>query len=337
MSMKAVEVPEPGADFELVERDIPEPADNELRVDVDACGICHSDAFVKEGMMPGIEYPRVPGHEVVGVVDAVGDDVEGWEEGDRVGFGWHGGHCFQCDPCRDGDFLMCEGAEITGLTFDGGYAEYMTGPAEAAARVPDGLDANAAAPLLCAGITVFNALRHTDASPGDLVAIQGIGGLGHLGIQYAVEAGYETVAVSGSPDKEELARDLGADHFVAASEVEPAEALQELGGADVALATAPAADPITALVGGLGRDGELVVVGATDEPVEIPPLQLIQPRTSVRGWPSGTAPDSEDTLEFSDFADVEPMIEVFPLEEAGAAYQRMIDNDVRFRSVLEMP
>jgi alcohol dehydrogenase/propanol-preferring alcohol dehydrogenase len=335
-TMQAARVPDAGADFEIVDLPLPEPAADEVRIRVEACGICHSDAFVKEGTFPGIDYPRVPGHEVAGVVDAVGDEVSAWTAGDRVGVGWHGGHCFTCDACREGDFVNCANGLITGISFDGGYAEYMTAPAEAVAKMPDDLAAEEAAPLLCAGITTYNALRNQDLRPGDHVAVQGIGGLGHLGIQYAAAMGCEVTALSTSADKEDLALDLGASHFVDASAVDAAEALQERGGADLILATAPNSAAITSVVGGLGRDGTLVIVAATGEPVEVSPMALIQGRKSVSGWPSGDAYDSEDTLDFSAHADVTPEIETFPLAEAGAAYERMMNNEARFRAVLTM-
>ncbi len=334
--MQAARVPSAGADFELVDLPVPDPAPNEVRVRVEACGICHSDAFVKEGTFPGLEYPRVPGHEVAGVVDAVGSNVSQWSAGDRVGVGWHGGHCFTCDACREGDFVNCENGLVTGIHFDGGYAEYMTAPAEAVAKMPDDLSPEKAAPLLCAGITTFNALRNQDLRPGDLVAVQGIGGLGHLGVQYAAAMGLEVAALSTSPDKEALAHDLGATHFIDASSTDAAEALQALGGADLILATAPNSAAITSVVGGLGRDGDLVIVAATGEAVEVPPMALIQGRKSVSGWPSGDAHDSEDTLAFSAQAEALPEIETFPLDEAGAAYDRMINNEARFRAVLTM-
>ena len=334
-SMRAVVVTEPGADFEVVERDVPDPGPDEVRVAVDACGICHSDSYVKAGGFPGLEYPRVPGHEVAGHVDSVGENVTAWSEGDRVGAGWHGGHCFTCDPCRRGQFLQCENAEITGLTFDGGYAEYATVPAEALARIPDDLDAVDAAPLLCAGVTTFNALRNTGARPGDLVAVQGIGGLGHLGVQYAHAAGFETVALSHSSDKRDLALELGADHFVDSSATDPAEALQELGGARVILGTAPVADAVESVVGGLGIDGELVMVGIPHEEVGVDVQQLVMGRSAVEGWASGHARDSQDALEFSALRDVTPEIETYPLEDAEEAYDRMMANEARFRVVLE--
>jgi propanol-preferring alcohol dehydrogenase len=333
-TMRAARVPDAGADFDLVDLPIPDPAAGEVRVQVEACGICHSDAFVKEGTFPGIDYPRVPGHEVAGVVDAVGSNVSQWSEGDRVGVGWHGGHCFTCAACREGDFVNCENGLVTGISFDGGYAEYMTAPAEAVAKMPDDLAAEEAAPLLCAGITTYNALRNQDFRPGDLVAVQGIGGLGHLAIQYAAAMGAEVAALSTSVDKEDLARDLGAHHFIDASTADAAEALQDLGGADLLLATAPNSDAITSVVGGLGRDGALVIVAATGEPVEVSPMALIQGRKSVSGWPSGSAADSEDTLDFSALTGIVPEIETFPLDEAATAYDRMINNEARFRAVL---
>ena len=335
-TMQAARIPSAGADFEITDLPMPAPDAHEVRIRVEACGICHSDAFVKEGTFPGLEYPRVPGHEVAGVVDAVGTDVTQWSEGDRVGVGWHGGHCFTCDACREGDFVNCENGLVTGIHYDGGYAEYMTAPAEAVAKMPEDLAAEDAAPLLCAGITTFNALRNQGLQPGDLVAVQGIGGLGHLGVQYATAMGLEVVALSTSADKEALAHDLGASHFVDVSNTDPAEALQRRGGADLILATAPNADAITSVLGGLGRDGDLVIVAATGEAVEVPPMALIQGRKSVSGWPSGDAKDSEDTLAFSAQAEALPEIETFSLEEAEAAYARMINNEARFRAVLTM-
>ncbi|GAB6860707.1 alcohol dehydrogenase [Haloplanus litoreus] len=335
-TMRAAVVPEAGADFEVVERTVPDPGPTEVRVAVDACGICHSDAFVKEGTFPGVSYPRVPGHEVVGHVDAVGEDVTAWSEGDRVGAGWHGGHCFTCDPCRRGDFLQCENAEITGLSFDGGYAEYATVPTEALAAVPEDLAAVDAAPLLCAGVTTYNALRNSDARPGDLVAVVGVGGLGHLGVQYARAAGFETVAVSRSPEKRDLALELGADHFVNASGTDPAEALQELGGARVVLSTAPSADAIESVLGGIGTDGEVVVVGIPGEPVPTDVQHLVGTRGAVSGWGSGHARDSQDTLEFSSLRDITPVVETFALDDVDEAYDRMMNNDARFRAVLDV-
>nr|WP_246985179.1 alcohol dehydrogenase [Halorientalis marina] len=334
-TMRAAVVPEAGGEFEVVERDVPDPGPTEVRVAVEACGICHSDEFVKEGTYPGVSYPRIPGHEIAGRIDAVGADVTAWSEGDRVGAGWHGGHCFTCDPCRRGNFLGCENGEITGLTFDGGYAEYATVPAEALAAIPDDLDAVDAAPLLCAGITTYNALRNSDARAGDLVAVLGIGGLGHLGVQYAHAAGFETVAISRSPDKEPLARDLGADHFVNAADTDPAEELQALGGAQVVLTTAPASDAVASVVEGIGTDGSVIVVGVPGEQVPVNTQHLVGTRGAVEGWGSGHARDSQDTLEFSALRDVTPEIERFPLEDVAEAYDRMIENEARFRVVLE--
>ena len=333
--MQAAVVSEPGAEFDLVERPVPEPDSEEVRIAVEACGICHSDVFVKEGTYPGVKYPRVPGHEVAGRIDAVGADVNMWEIDDRVGVGWHGGHCFDCDPCRRGDFQQCVDAKVTGLTYDGGYAEYTTVPAEAVAAVPEELNAVEAAPLLCAGVTTYNALRHTDARPGDLVAVQGIGGLGHLGIQYAHAAGFETVALSRSADKESLAKDLGADHFIDATAVDPAERLTELGGASVILATAPASDAISSVVSGLGADGSVVVVGIPGEPIEASGQDLVGARSSVEGWASGDARDSQDTLEFSALRSITPEVETYSLDEVTTAYSQMIENEARFRAVIE--
>ena len=334
--MKAMQISEPGSDFELVEKDIPTPSENEVLIKVEACGICHSDQFTKEGAMPGIEYPRVPGHEVIGTVQEMGDDVALWDEGQRVGVGWHGGHCFECEPCRRGDFINCENAQVTGIHYDGGYAEYLVAPAEAVAGVPDELSSEEAAPLLCAGITTFNALRNSNLGPGDLVAVQGIGGLGHLAVQYANKFGCEVVAISRGTDKKELAEDLGAHHFIDAKAQDAAEELQKLGGAKVILATAPNSEAMSSVVDGLGRDGRMMVVGATMDPIEVSPMQLIMGRKGVEGWPSGDATGSEDTLKFSALQGIAPKIETYPLEEANEAYDRMINNEARFRVVLTM-
>jgi len=333
-TMKAVRVPEAGADLELVELPVPDPGRDEVRIKVEACGICHSDVFVTSGAFPGIEYPRVPGHEIVGVVDAIGTDVDEWVEGQRVGVGWHGGHCFSCRPCRHGDFIQCENEKITGITHDGGYAEYVVVPSESVAHVPQDFAPTDAAPLLCAGITVYNALRNSGARPGDVVAVQGIGGLGHLAVQYARKMGFFTIALSGSPSKESLARELGAHAFLAASEGEPAEALQQMGGARVVLGTAPSSGAMSRVIDGLGTNGELIVVAATDTPIEVTPLQLIMKRRVVRGWPSGVASDSEDTLQFSALTGIRPTVETFPLEDAAEALQKVLENEVRFRAVL---
>jgi D-arabinose 1-dehydrogenase-like Zn-dependent alcohol dehydrogenase len=334
--MKAVQISKPGGNFELVERPIPQPGRGQVRIKVEACGICHSDALVKEGLWPGIQYPRVPGHEISGRIDAIGPDVTLWKSGQRVGVGWHGGHCFQCDPCRRGDFVLCQVEKITAIHSDGGYAEYMIAHAEAVAAMPDDLDAAPAAPLLCAGITVFNSLRNSGARAGDTVAVQGIGGLGHLGIQYARQMGFRTVAVGRGKDKETLARKLGAHHYVDTAAGAPAEALQKLGGARLILATAPDSKSISALVDGLAGNGKLLVVGAGFESLSVTPLQLIGQRKDIQGWPSGTAKDSEDTLRFSALSGVRPMIERYPLEKAAAAYEQMISGRARFRVVLTM-
>jgi len=334
--MKAVQVSTPGGNFELVERPIPEPARNQVRIKVEACGICHSDALVKEGYWPGLQYPRIPGHEIAGRIDAVGADVTNWKPGQRVGVGWHGGHCFTCDACRRGDFVLCQFQKITAISHDGGYVEYMVTPAEAVAAVPDDLSAAEAAPLLCAGITVFNALRNAGARAGDLVAVQGIGGLGHLGIQYARQMGFRTFAIGRGKDKEALARKLGAAHYVDTGAGDPAAELQKFGGARVILATAPDSKSVSALVNGLSSNGELVVVGAGADPITVTPIQLISGRKSIQGWASGSAKDSEDTMQFSALSGVRPMIERYPLERAAEAYDQMISGRVRFRVVLTM-
>jgi D-arabinose 1-dehydrogenase-like Zn-dependent alcohol dehydrogenase len=303
---------------------------------VEACGICHSDVLVKEGVWPGIQYPRVPGHEIAGRVDAVGAGVKLWKPGQRVGVGWHGGHCFICDPCRRGDFVLCRNEKITAIHFDGGYAEYVIAPHEALAAIPETLSAADAAPLLCAGITVYNSLRNVGARPGDLIAVQGIGGLGHLGIQYARQMGFRTVALGRNKDKEPLAKKLGAHDYIDTASGNPVDALQKLGGANVILATAPDSKSISTVVDGLAPGGKLLVIGADMQPLTISPLQLIPGRRSVVGWPSGTAKDSEDTLNFSALTGVRPMIETFPLEKASEAYQQMISGKARFRVVLTM-
>jgi D-arabinose 1-dehydrogenase-like Zn-dependent alcohol dehydrogenase len=334
--MKAVQVSKPSGNFEVVERPIPEPGRAQVRIKVEACGVCHSDAIVKVSGFPGLQYPRVPGHEIAGHIDAVGTDVTQWKPGQRVGVGWHGGHCFKCDPCRRGHFILCKLEKITGVSFDGGYAEYVVVPAEAVAAIPDDLPADEAAPLLCAGITVFNSMRHAGAWAGDLVAVQGIGGLGHLGIQYARQMGFRTVAIGRGGDKEALAKKLGAHYYIDTATTEPAAALQALGGARVILATAPDSKAISALVDGLGPDGKLVIVGATPEPLTISPVQLIFGRKTVRGWPSGSARDSEDTLQFSALSGVRPMIERYPLEKTAEAFDQMMSGRARFRVVLTM-
>src|SRR3984957_3343200 len=334
--MKAVQISKPGGNFEVVERPTPEPGRGEVRIKVEACGICHSDALVKEGYWPGIQYPRVPGHEIAGRIDAIGADVTLWKPGERVGVGWHGGHCFQCDPCRRGDFINCKFEKITAITFDGGYAEYGVVPAEAVALMPDDLPSDEAAPLLCAGITVFNALRNSGGRGGDLVAVQGIGGLGHLGIQYARQMGFRTVAIGRGGDKQALAKKLGAHEYIDTGAGDPAQALQKMGGAHVILATAPDSKRASALAEGLAGNGKLLIVGAGFESLTVTPLQLIGGRKSIQGWPSGTAKDSEDTLRFSSLSGVRPMIERYPLEKAAEAYDQMLSGKARFRVVLTM-
>lgn len=321
--------------FELVERPTPEAGPGTVRVKVEACGVCHSDAFVKHAAFPGLALPRVPGHEIAGVIDAIGSGVQGWTLGDRVGVGWHGGHCTVCTACRQGDFVNCAQGKITGISHDGGYAEYAVVPAESLARIPDGLSAQDAAPLLCAGVTTYNALRHTGARPGDTVAILGLGGLGHLGVQYAHHMGFRTVALSRGADKAKLASDLGADAYVDTAAEDPAQALQKMGGADVVLATAPSAAAIEATFGGLKKRGTLMVVGATPENLKISAFALLSGK-SVRGWPSGSAIDSEDTMRFSALASIKPYVETFALEKAEEGYDKMMSNKVRFRAVLVM-
>jgi len=333
--MKAVQVSKPGGDFELVERPIPEPGRTQVRIKVEACGVCHSDVLVKEGM-PGLQYPRIPGHEVAGRVDAVGADVTNWKVGQRVGVGWHGGHCFVCDACRRGDFILCVNEKITALSFDGGYAEYMIAPAEAVAAIPDDLAPADAGPLMCAGITTFNSLRNSPARAGDLVAVQGIGGLGHLGVQFARQMGFRTVAIGRGADKESLAKKLGAHHYIDTDAGNPAEALQKMGGARLIVATAPDAKAMAALVDGLAKGGELLVLGVALEPLSIASLGIVIPRRNIQGWPSGTAKASEDTLQFSSMTGVRAMIEKFPLEKAAQAYDQMMSGRVRFRAVLTM-
>jgi D-arabinose 1-dehydrogenase-like Zn-dependent alcohol dehydrogenase len=335
-TMRAMQVPAPGTPFKMVERDIPIPGPHEVLIRVAACGICHSDAFVREGGWPGIEYPRVPGHEVTGTIEDIGDEVASWAISDLVGVGWHGGHCFICDRCRVGDFVTCRNAVVTGISTDGGYAEYMIARQEAVVAVPDGLDLVVAAPMLCAGLTTFNALRHAGARGGDVVAVQGLGGLGHLAVQFASKLGFHTVVISRGEEKELLARELGAKDYIDSEHDIVAEQLQKLGGARVILATAPSGRSITPLINGLGVGGQLVVVGAEGTPIEVSPLQLIGARRSMSGWPAGQPSDSEDTLDFSALSGVKARIERFPLEEAEAAYQRMMRNEVRFRSVLVM-
>ena len=334
--MKAAQISKAGGDWELVERDIPEPGPGQVRVKVEACGICHSDALVKDGVWPGLHYPRVPGHEIAGRVDAVGANVTSWAVGQRVGVGWHGGHCFVCEQCRRGDFAMCVNRKITAIDFDGGYAEYLIAPAAVVAAIPDDLPAEEAGPFMCAGVTVFNALRNSGARAGEVVAVHGIGGLGHLGIQYARQMGFETVAINRGNDKEPLARQLGAHHYIDATAMDVVAELQKLGGANVILATAPNAQAISGLVDGLAPSGKLLVPAAPLEPLSINVFSLITKRSSVAGWYSGTARDSQDTLEFSALSGVHPMIEKYPLDQVAEGYEQMHSGRVRFRVVLTM-
>ncbi len=332
--MRAVQVTKPNGPFELVERPIPEPGARQVRIKVQACGLCHSDSLTKEGIWPGIQYPRVPGHEVAGIIDAVGSDVPEWRPGQRVGVGWYGGHCGHCNSCRRGDFVTCQYGQISGITFDGGYADYMIVPFAALALIPDSLPPTDAAPLMCAGITTFNSLRHSGANGGDLVAVLGIGGLGHLAVQFAAKMGYETVAIARGRDKEALAKKLGAHHYLDEQSENVAQRLLQLGGAKVILATATSGKAMTAVLGGLGLDGKMIILGASTEPVEVNTLEMIGGRRSVQGWPSGTSIDSQDTLAFCVLSGVRPMTELFPLERAAEAYDRMMSGKARFRVVL---
>ncbi len=334
--MKAAQISKAGGDWELVERDVPEPGPGQVRVKVEACGICHSDALVKEGLWPGLQYPRVPGHEIAGRVDAVGANVDSWAVGQRVGVGWHGGHCFVCEQCRRGDFAMCVNRKVTGVDFDGGYATHVIVPAAALAAIPDDLPAEEAGPFMCAGVTVFNALRNSGARAGDVVAVHGIGGLGHLGVQYARRMGFKTIAINRGNDKEELARQLGAHSYIDATAQDVVAELQKLGGASVILATAPNAQAISGLVDGLAPSGKLLVPAAPSEPLSINVFSLIMKRSSVAGWYSGTAKDSQDTLEFSALSGVHPMIEKYPLDKVAEAYEQMHSGKVRFRVVLTL-
>jgi propanol-preferring alcohol dehydrogenase len=334
--MKMAQVLKAGGDFTIVEGAIPEPAAGQVRVKIEACGVCHSDVLVKEGLWPGIQFPRVPGHEIAGRIDAVGAGVTTWKQGQRVGVGWHGGHCFVCEPCRRGDFAMCLNRKITGIDFDGGYAEYMIARAEALAAIPDELPAEEAGPFMCAGVTVYNALRNSGARGGDTVAIHGVGGLGHLGVQYARRMGFHTIAINRGKDKESLAKELGAHHYIDSSGSNAAEELQKIGGARVILATAPNAKAISEMVGGLGINGTLLVPAAPNDPLTVSVMPLISGRRSVAGWYSGTARDSQDTLEFSALSGVHPMIEKYSLEQAAEAYEQMHSGKARFRAVLLM-
>ncbi len=334
-TMRVAQISKPGGDFELVERQIPEPGPREVRIRVQACGVCHSDVLTKEGF-PGIQYPRVPGHEVAGTVDAVGEGVSEWSKGQRVGVGWHGGHDGTCRECRRGDFINCKNQKTCGISYDGGYQQYMVAPTEAVVAIPDSLKDAEAAPLLCAGVTTYNSLRHAGALPGDLVAVQGVGGLGHLGIQFANKFGYKVAAIGRGPENATLAKKLGAHVYIDSQATKAAEELQKLGGAKVILATAPSSKAMSELIDGLGPNGKLLVVGAESNPIEVTPIQLIFGVHAVQGWASGTPADSEDTLRFAEISGVRPMIETYPLERAAEAYDRMMSGKAQFRVVLTM-
>ena len=335
-TMKSAQVPGPGGAFEIIEREIPDPGPGQVRIKVQACGVCHSDAFTKDGSVPGIQYPRVPGHEVVGLVDDLGAGISVWTKGQRVGVGWHGGHDGTCRECRRGDFRNCRNRQVPGISYDGGYQEYMVAPAEALVAIPETLSDVEAAPLLCAGNTTFDALRRSGAVPGDLVAVQGIGGLGHLGIQFASRFGYRVAAIGLGPEAGALAKKLGASVYIDSKATNAAEALQQLGGARVILATAPSSKAMSALVNGLGPNGKLTVIGVAPDPIEVTPFQLILANRSIVGYASGTPVDSEDTLRFAELTGVRPMIETYPLAQAAQAYDRMLSGKAQFRAVLTM-
>jgi D-arabinose 1-dehydrogenase-like Zn-dependent alcohol dehydrogenase len=334
--MKVAQISKAGGDFEIVEREIPKPGVGHVLIKVQACGVCHSDVLTKEGSWPGIQYPRVPGHEVAGIIDELGAGVSAWNKGQRVGVGWHGGQDGTCPSCRRGDFRNCRNLQIAGISYDGGYQQYMVAPVEALVPIPDRLSDVEAAPLLCAGITTYNALRHSGAMPGDLVAVQGIGGLGHLGIQFANKCGYKVAAIGRGSENAPLAKKLGANLHIDSESTNAAEALQKLGGAQVILATAPSSKAMSELINGLGPNGKLVVIGATFDPIEVTPVQLISGSRTIQGWAAGTPADSEDTLNFAELTGVRPMIETYPLEKAGEAYARMMSGNAQFRVVLTM-
>jgi len=334
--MKAAQVPNAGADFQIVEREIPKPGAGHVRIKVQACGVCHSDAFTKEGQWPGIQYPRVPGHEIADTIDELGDGVSEWKKGQRTGVGWHGGHDGTCLQCRRGDFGNCRNMKVPGISYDGGYEEYMVAPVEALTSIPESLGDVEAAPLLCAGITTYNALRHSGALPGDLVAVLGIGGLGHLGIQFANKFGYKVAAIGRGSENAALAKKLGASVYIDSKAANAAGELQKLGGAQVILATAPSSKAMSELIDGLGPNGKLVVIGATFDPLEVTPVQLIIGSRSIQGWAAGTPADAEDTLRFAELTGVRPMIETYPLAKAAEAYARMMSGNAQFRVVLTM-
>jgi len=335
-TMKVAQIAKGGEGFQIVEREIPSPGAGHVRIKVQACGVCHSDALTVEGSWPGIQYPRIPGHEVIGIIDEVGAGVSVWNKGQRVGVGWHGGEDGTCPECRRGDFRNCRNLKIPGISYDGGYQQYMVAPREALVAVPDSLSDVDAAPLLCAGITTYNALRHSGAFPGDLVAVQGIGGLGHLGVQFASKFGYKVAAIGRGPENAPLAKKLGAHVYIDSKATNPADELQKLGGAVVILATAPNSKAMSQLINGLGPNGKLMVVGVAFEPIEVAPVQLITGSKSIQGWAAGTPADTEDTLRFAELSGVRPMIETFPLEKAAEAYARMMSGNAQFRVVLTM-
>ncbi len=333
--MRVVQVGKAKGPLELVEREIPEPGAGQIRIKVQACGVCHSDVFTKEGLWPGIEYPRVPGHEVAGIVDALGAGVAGWRVGERAGVGWHGGHCGYCNSCRRGDFVACLVApQVTGISLDGGYADFLVVPSGALAHIPAEISAVDAAPLMCAGVTTFNSLRNSGTRSGDLIAVLGVGGLGHLGVQFAAKMGFKTVAIARGKDKGDLARKLGAHHYIDSQTQDPAVELTRLGGARLILSTVTSGKAVNAVLGGLGLNGKLLLLGAADEPLQVPVPLLIGGRRSVQGWPSGSSIDSQDTLGFAAINQVRPMTEIFPLERAPQAYERMMSGQARFRVVL---
>jgi D-arabinose 1-dehydrogenase-like Zn-dependent alcohol dehydrogenase len=334
--MKVAQISKPGGDFEIVEREIPNPGAGEVRIKVQACGVCHSDVFVKEGLWPGIQYPRVPGHEVAGVIDEIGAGVTGWKVGQRVGVGWHGGQDNTCLECRRGHFLYCRNPKVAGISYDGGYRQYMVAPVEALAAIPDTLSDAEAGPLLCAGVTTFNALRHSGASPGSLVAVQGVGGLGHLGIQFSNKFGYKVAAIGRGPENSMLAKKLGASVYIDSKAVNAAAELQKLGGAQAILATAPNSKAMSDLIDGLAPNGKFIVVGISSDPIAVTPLQLISGERAIQGSAVGTPTDSEDTLRFAELSGVRPMIETYPLERAQEAFARMMSGDAQFRVVLTM-
>jgi D-arabinose 1-dehydrogenase-like Zn-dependent alcohol dehydrogenase len=335
-TMKVAQVPKPGDDFQIVEREIPEPSAGQVRIKVQACGVCHSDMFTKEGAWPGIQYPRVPGHEVAGIIDELGAGVSDWKKGQRVGVGWHGGHDGTCRSCRRGDFRNCRNLKVPGISYDGGYQQYIVAPVEALVPIPDSLDATEAAPLLCAGVTTFDSLRHSGAFPGDLVAVLGIGGLGHLGIQFANKLGYKVAGIGQGSENAALAKKLGANVYIDSKSTNAAEALQKMGGAQVILATAPSSKSMSGLIDGLAPNGKLIVIGVASDPIEVTPVQLIVGTKSIQGTAAGTAAGEEDTVNFAELTGVRPMIETYPLEKAAEAYARMMSGKAQFRVVLTM-